>query len=893
MRAPLHLFIVCACLLVVVPFLSAEQEYVVTLREDTPAARGLLSTPEKGLTFTPDHIRHARGDQFTIALSEKELHSLEQDSRVASLRPVREFHLFLAESVPLVNATSTWSRQVSSLNLTGAGQTVCILDTGVNFTHPDLVGKNATCMIDCTGASCVQNCSATDTDGHGTHVAGIVGANGTFKGVAPDAMIIGVKVCGASCFDSDIEAGIVWCTQNKATYDISVISMSLGSEELNVTYCPGDPLENEIQDAIAANISVVASSGNDGNHSRIASPACIPGVISVADSYDANVGSLVWSGCTDATTFTDKIVCHANRNAITTIVAPGALINSTSIGPLYASMGGTSMAAPHVAGAIALLQAYLTASTGTEANTSAIQSALTASPIQLNDSNNSGEIFPRLDILSSLISVDTTAPSVTLDFPEANATIIDLNLTLNCSVTEDLFSHNVTLSVWNASSTLIWNATNASSAPSLFLSSNITLSPGNYTWGCDSIDYANNTGYAPSNASFSVLTEAVVPSSPATLYYTNNSSLTLTCSARADEGLSNITALLWNASSDLLFTETTNISGETNSSLFATNVTLEQNYTWSCTADTLSNLTLTASNRTIVYDITPPNITNVTPSDGAIYPSGDTITFSYLVNETSINSCSVLIDGSAAHTNSSATVSYSTTLSSGTHTWNVSCQDLSGNSYQSSTRSLTVEAADDDDGGGGRGGGGGGSSPPVSSAQLASGYTFRYAKNQQKTFYHGNETHSLRLTDLADLFATVRIESDPQTFILLVGQTISVNLDNDYYYDLNVTLEEISASRAEITLLSIREPIPPTPERLLHEWNMSGIPTHTTTVNRTIEERDFTDGLFTAEAIVNILFLALLIFVLSSFVLWALLTAHRAHRDWRSRRKRAKLFKGN
>ena len=101
---------------------------------------------------------------------------------------------FMSESVSIVNSDLSNNLQINSLNLTGTNQTVCVIDTGVNFLHPDLLGKNVSCVVDCYNKPCVKNCSIGDDHGHGTHVAGIIGASGGISGITPDISLIAVKV---------------------------------------------------------------------------------------------------------------------------------------------------------------------------------------------------------------------------------------------------------------------------------------------------------------------------------------------------------------------------------------------------------------------------------------------------------------------------------------------------------------------------------------------------------------------------------------------------------------------------------------------------------------------------------------------------------------------------
>ena len=246
---------------------------------------------------------------------------LEENPNVERISLVGTKRIFLQDSVPLINASYSNSLVLNGVNLTGKGQTVCIIDTGVNYSHPDLGG--------CFGANCkviggydfVNNdADPMDDNGHGTHVAGIIAANGSINGVAPEAKIVALKVCnsGGSCSDNNVISAINWCVGNSSVYNISVISMSLGGAFNFTSYCDSDTTENSdiyaapINSAFAKNISFAISSGNSGNSTSVSSPACIQNATRVG-----------------ATTKSDGIASYSNRWALDMLFAPGSAINST------------------------------------------------------------------------------------------------------------------------------------------------------------------------------------------------------------------------------------------------------------------------------------------------------------------------------------------------------------------------------------------------------------------------------------------------------------------------------------------------------------------------------------------------------------------------------------
>lgn len=202
---------------------------------------------------------------------------------------------------------------------------VAVVDTGVSL-HPDLRLRGR--------YNAIQGTPHRDEYGHGTHVAGTISAlNNKFGviGVAPLASLYSVKAFGAdgTAFTSDIVEGLEWCIRNR----MDVINMSFGMTNESAT------VKELLQKAARKGIVLVASAGNDGpDTSQLDFPARLPQVIAVAASTEDN-----------------GIANFSNRGPGITVAAPGVGICSTIPNRAYDRMDGTSMAAPHVTGAVALL----------------------------------------------------------------------------------------------------------------------------------------------------------------------------------------------------------------------------------------------------------------------------------------------------------------------------------------------------------------------------------------------------------------------------------------------------------------------------------------------------------------------------------------------------------
>lgn len=270
---------------------------------------------------------------FVLKMKAAELNTLRKDPRV-----------LLIEQDQIVHATATQNDATWGLDridqadlplnhyfdyaLDGSGVNAYIIDTGILTTHGDFGGRAV------HGWDFVDNdANATDCNGHGTHVAGTVG--GTTWGVAKNVQLTAVRVldCNGGGSMSDVIAGVDWVTAN-AQFP-AVANMSLGGGSSNA-------VDASVNRAIEQGIAVVVAAGNSNTNACVGSPNRVPAAITVASSTRTDVRSSFsnWGFCID-------------------LFAPGSFINSTSVNGGTTVKSGTSMAAPHVAGAVALfLQAH-------------------------------------------------------------------------------------------------------------------------------------------------------------------------------------------------------------------------------------------------------------------------------------------------------------------------------------------------------------------------------------------------------------------------------------------------------------------------------------------------------------------------------------------------------
>ena len=242
---------------------------------------------------------------------------------------------------------------------------MAVLDTGLDLDHPDLNGA--------PGTNCITaGASPEDDNGHGTHVAGTIAAKNTgagVVGVAPGTRVYAVKVLDSrgSGYTSDSICGMDWAaatrTDGDPGNDISVVNMSLGGSGPRLGTCSltQDAQHEALCRSTAAGITYVVAAGNDSTRfdrtSSPKTPAAYPEALTVTAMADGDgkPGGLGGSFCS---TTDDRYAGFSNwartsAGEAHTIAAPGVCILSTARGGGQAMLSGTSMATPHVAGAVA------------------------------------------------------------------------------------------------------------------------------------------------------------------------------------------------------------------------------------------------------------------------------------------------------------------------------------------------------------------------------------------------------------------------------------------------------------------------------------------------------------------------------------------------------------
>ena len=329
-------------------------QYIVKLAvavESASAAKDLGRLYGLTVQYTYSHALNG----FAAHIPDAQLAKLQADPRVVSI--VADRYVVISAKPPRPTPTPTPGQTLptginridaelsTTAKINGVDERVnvdvAVIDTGIDIDHPDLnvVG----------GYGCVTAGVWDDANGHGSHVAGTIGAKDNdfgVVGVAPGARLWAVQVLNrrGSGTWGQIICGIDWVTANAAT--IEVANMSLGGGGTD-TGCDDGGMNEAICNAVDAGVTFVVAAGNESDDAAYHVPAAYDQVITVSalDDRDGSAATI------------DTFASFSNYGADVDLIAPGVYIYSTYKGGGYATMSGTSMASPHVAGGAALYKA--------------------------------------------------------------------------------------------------------------------------------------------------------------------------------------------------------------------------------------------------------------------------------------------------------------------------------------------------------------------------------------------------------------------------------------------------------------------------------------------------------------------------------------------------------
>jgi subtilisin len=369
--------------------------------------------------YDPGLVKRLRYSPYVgLEVDAAALKALQESAEVTSIEEDTPSEPNLAQSGPLIGAAAAWASGSS-----GAGQTVAILDSGVNSSHPFLAGKvvseacfstngvtangsvKSLCpgqVLQSTDQNSGMNCDSTVGGcDHGTHVAGIAAGRGAdFSGIAKDATLVSIQVfsrfdAAADCsnqapcarsYRTDQLLALERVMELSNSYKIAAVNMSLGSGAYGENCDWVFPsMKAGLDQLRARGIATVISSGNESSSTGIAFPACLSNAISVGSTDDGSYD-----------TVRDAISSYSNSAAILNLLAPGRWIRSSVPGGGYADWSGTSMAAPHVTGAWAVIRSKFPS-----ASVDQILEALSLTGKPVTDSRN-GIIKPRIQLDAAL-----------------------------------------------------------------------------------------------------------------------------------------------------------------------------------------------------------------------------------------------------------------------------------------------------------------------------------------------------------------------------------------------------------------------------------------------------------------------------------------------------------
>ena len=320
----------------------------------------------------------------------------------------------------IVDQRSATLNDTYTYGYTGQGVKVYVLDTGVNSTHVEFGSRVL------PGYSAIDgDASTADCHGHGSHAAGVIG--GTTYGVAKQVQIVPVRIlnCSATGNATDVLEGINWMIGNHQAGDLAVANLSFSASGAS------EPLDQAIADAITAGIHVVVSAGNRNRDACLYSPGRVGDVITVG-AIDRNL----------------KKPTYSNFGSCVDVWAPGSDVVSTwyDSPTSLRSQSGTSMAAPHVSGVVALLLHEHGAMTAT-AMSNMIRSNATTGIISEMGAGSSDLLVHSLSTsLQSAMSTTTTSTSTTSTTTMTPDTTTSTTTTLTTSSTTSSSSTTSTTS---------------------------------------------------------------------------------------------------------------------------------------------------------------------------------------------------------------------------------------------------------------------------------------------------------------------------------------------------------------------------------------------------------------------------------------------------------------
>jgi subtilisin len=342
-----------------------DDRYIVVLRDDVDG-RAVAQEHASANALNVSQVYSSALQGYAARIPDEALARIKADRRVAFVSTDGVVTATGTVAMSAGDATPTGVRRLGAATDTAVHQAstvnVAVLDTGISLSHPDLNAVN--------GKNCLQSTkTAEDDNGHGSHVAGTIGAknNGSgVVGVAPGTRLYALKSLDANGSGtwSQVICGIDWLTANSSTLKIKVANLSLAGSGANDNNCGKsnyDALHKAICGSVAKGVTYVVAAGNSGTSFSSTIPAAYPEVLTVTAMSDSDglPGALggspsCWSGLADDAYAPFSNYASGSSASNHTIAGPGLCIASTWMQGGYTTLSGTSMATPHVAGSVGL-----------------------------------------------------------------------------------------------------------------------------------------------------------------------------------------------------------------------------------------------------------------------------------------------------------------------------------------------------------------------------------------------------------------------------------------------------------------------------------------------------------------------------------------------------------
>ena len=445
-----------------------------TLREAVKSVQNMVIT-----RMEPSNFRLTNKFKYVFGLAAEVtlqgLQALTEMEEVASIQKDEILYPHLAQGIPLMNASTVRT------TYNGQGISIAICDTGIDYTH-SMLGHGSFPNTKVIGGYDFgdDDTDPMDCQGHGTCCAGIAAGDlGSISGdyiggVAYNAKLYALKIvqgCSGSAYISDMIDAWEWCVDNQnknSDYPIMIISTSFGGYYYKGSCDSAVPsMTQAAANAVAAGITIFASSGNDGYCDGTAWPACISYVDSVGAVYDANFGTyypciseescatkyFTATGCLPYSywyaidsTAADMVTSYSNSASFLNLLAPSNQACTTDIsgsggyssGNYVNSFGGTSAACPYAAGATACLQSAAKAINGSFLSPAEVRSILTSTGDPVIDPKNN-ITKPRINLeeaINSLTGCTYTIDPTSADFPASGGTgSVDVTTQSGCAWT--------------------------------------------------------------------------------------------------------------------------------------------------------------------------------------------------------------------------------------------------------------------------------------------------------------------------------------------------------------------------------------------------------------------------------------------------------------------------